>query len=359
MPSRKKKNQNLYKTNKSIFKPPKKKHALAWIFGCFGIFILIGSIMLNFILGSVLIFGEQGFGTNFTSEVYPPSFNEIVLEQGEFGAKKIAVVDIYGPIFYGDGGLLATTTSVTPDEINAKLDQAMTDNNVGAIVLNVNSGGGTVTASDDVYQKVLDVKQSGKPIVAYFGEMAASGAYYLSAPADNIVANPTTITGSLSVIIEIINVEGLFEKIGLQDIIYKSGEYKDMLSSTREPTEAENIMIQGMVDEFDDQFVEVVNKGRGLKASSDNEIFDGRIFTASQAKDHRLVDSIGYLEDAIDTAASLSNLTGYSVIQYQTPTGFFDYLSDFGISLNQEDEIISLFSSVLISNHPRALYLYK
>ena len=362
MPPRQKKNQRtITKQNAApkSSKPSKKKHALAWIFGCLGVLILGVSIILNLIFGSLLVFGDQSFNSSLTSEVYPPQFDEIIIEQGDFSSEKIAIIDIFGPIFYNNDGLLGISTVATPDEINAQLDQAMNNSMVGAVVLNINSGGGTVTASDEVYQKVLEVEKSGKPVIAYFGEMAASGAYYLSAPATQIVANPTTITGSLSVIIEILNVEGLFDKIGLKDIIYKSGEYKDMLSATREATDEEKAMIQGMVDEFDAQFVEVVNKGRDLNTSSDNEIFDGRIFTASQAKEKNLVDSIGYLSDAIAAAANQSNLSNYTVIKYEMPLSFSDILSDFGFSLSSEEEIFKQMNSLLVSNHPRALYLYK
>ncbi len=362
MPPRQKKNKRTISKQISIpktSKPTKKKHTLAWIFGCLGALILGGSIILNLIFGSLLVFGNQGINSSLTTEFYPPQFNEIVIEQGDFTSEKIAIIDIFGPIFYSDDSILGTASTITPGEINAQLDQAMNDSMIGAVVLNINSGGGTVTASDEIHHKVLEVEKSGKPVIVYFGEMAASGAYYLSAPATQIVANPTTITGSLSVIIEVLNVEGLFDKIGLKDIIYKSGKYKDMLSATREATDEEKAMIQGMVDEFDAQFIEVVNKGRGLDTSSDNEIFDGRIFTASQAKDKKLVDSIGYLSDAIEAAANHSNLSNYTVIKYEMPLSFSDILSDFGFSLSSEEEIIKQMNSLLTSNHPRALYLYK
>jgi protease-4 len=242
------------------------------------------------------------------------------LEMGE----AVAIVRVEGVILPGslpdspfDGGGGAYS-----DQIVEYLEQAQGDSSVKAIVLRVNSPGGSVVASDEIYQKMLEV---GKPIVVSMGELAASGGYYISAPADVIVANPATLTGSIGVITQIPNLEELMEKIGVEVAVIKSGIHKDEGSPFREMTEEEKAIWQAIIDETYDQFVAIVVEGRDLPEEKVREIADGRVYTGKQAMELGLVDELGNLPEAIDRAAELGGIEGKPrLVEYHRPPTLFE-----------------------------------
>src|ERR671916_2744704 len=215
------------------------------------------------------------------------------------GASRIAVVPVEGTIAPADntvGGIQPTTT---PEGFADALRQAGQDTSVVAVVIEVNSPGGGVTASDEMHQSILDFKENtGKPIVVSMGDTAASGGYYISTAADRIVANETTLTGSLGVIIPLNNYAEAADKYGVEQVVVKSGEFKDMGSSFRDLTPEEREILQSIVDESYSEFVDVISEGRKIPEDRVREIADGRVYSGIQARDLGLVDSFGGLREA-------------------------------------------------------------
>lgn len=184
------------------------------------------------------------------------------------------------------------------------------DRSIKAIVFRINSPGGGISASQEIYEAVKKCRDSGKVIIASMGAVAASGGYYVAMGADSIMANPGTTTGSIGVIVEIPNIRGLLSKIGVDFTIIKSGEFKDTGSPYRKMTQAERRYLQGWVDDAFAQFVNAVVDGRGMEHSDVLEIADGRVFTGKQAFEMGLIDTLGTYEDAIRLAADAVGIEG-------------------------------------------------
>ena len=182
---------------------------------------------------------------------------------------------------------------------------------VKAIVLRIDSPGGGVVPSQEIYDAVQRVRnKNNKAVIASMGTVAASGGYYIAAATDRIIANPGTLTGSIGVIMETANVEGLLKKIGVEGIVVKSGKFKDVGSPLRKMTGEEQALLQSVMDDVHKQFIEAVAEGRALEPSTVQALADGRIFTGRQAKEAKLVDELGNLEDAIQLAADWRELRG-------------------------------------------------
>lgn len=182
---------------------------------------------------------------------------------------------------------------------------------VKAIVIRIDSPGGGVVPSQEIYDAVKRVRsKNNKAVIASMGSVAASGGYYIAAATDRIVANPGTLTGSIGVIMETANVEGLLQKIGVEGIVIKSGKYKDVGSPLRKMTVDERGLLQAVMDDVHKQFIEAVAEGRSLELRVAQALADGRIFTGRQAKDAKLVDELGDLEDAIQLAAEVVGIEG-------------------------------------------------
>ncbi len=185
------------------------------------------------------------------------------------------------------------------------------DKSIKAIVFRIDSPGGGVAPSQEIYSAILKVrKNSNKIVVTSMGNVAASGGYYIACASDKIVANPGTLTGSIGVIMTFPNIEELMKKIGLKTEVIKSGKFKDIGSPMREFTEEEKKLLQGVIDDVYDQFVNAVADGRNISVQKVKELSDGRIFTGRQAFEMGLVDKLGSLEDAIELAAELVGIEG-------------------------------------------------
>ncbi len=194
------------------------------------------------------------------------------------------------------------------------------DSRVRALILRVDSPGGGVVASQELYDALVDFKTSGKPVITSMGTVAASGGYYISAPSDLIVANPGTLTGSIGVIMSLANVQKLLEKLGVSAVTLKAGAHKDMGSPFRELTDEERALLQGVMDDIHDQFIQAVADGRGKSADEIRPLADGRIFTGRQAVKAGLVDELGDLEQAIKRAGELAGIEGRPrVIEREVP----------------------------------------
>ena len=182
---------------------------------------------------------------------------------------------------------------------------------VKAIVLRIDSPGGGVVPSQEIYDAVRRVRtKSNKAVIASMGSVAASGGYYIAAATDRIVANPGTLTGSIGVIMETANIEGLLQKIGVEGVVVKSGKYKDVGSPLRKMSDEERGLMQGVMDDVHKQFIEAVAEGRSLELADVQALADGRIFSGRQAKDAKLVDELGNLDDAIQLAADVVGIEG-------------------------------------------------
>ncbi|MBI3635732.1 MAG: signal peptide peptidase SppA [Candidatus Rokubacteria bacterium] len=238
------------------------------------------------------------------------------------GENKILLMDISGLISDAEGGPILNIGTPPPRvpllvRVREELKKAEQDPNVRALVLRINSPGGTVTASDIVYREILGFKQTKKvPVVAVMLDVAASGGYYIALAADTIVAHPTTVTGSIGTIMISVNAEGLMQKIGVATMTIKSAEHKDMGSPFRAPTPEERAIFQSVIDDLQRQFVAKVVEHRRLAADVAATLADGRIYTAGQALASRLVDRIGYMPDALAVARQAAGLTDAKVIVY-------------------------------------------
>lgn len=242
---------------------------------------------------------------------------------------KIAVININGEIVEqsSSGGLISSGGDVTSSKgIRATLDQIDRDKDVKGILLNVNSPGGSAAASEEIYNQLVNFKKSHNlKIVAYFSDLAASGGYYVSQSADKIVANPSNITGSIGVIISYLNYGNLASKYGVDEIVYKSGPYKDIVSSFKEPSDQEKIIMQSVVNDAYDNFVKTVSAGRNMPESQVRSLADGRIYSAKQAEGANLVDGLGNFEDGVKMVENLSGVKNASVVEYGQPS-FLDSL---------------------------------
>ncbi len=213
---------------------------------------------------------------------------------------KVALIRVEGPILDADSVV---------EEIKEHSQNA----SVKAIVLRIDSPGGAVVPSQEIYEEVKNAAVK-KKVIASMGSMAASGGYYIASPASKIVANPGTITGSIGVILEIPNVEGLMNKIGVTSQVIKSGKHKDIGSAFRGIKEEEKEILQGVMDNVHSQFIEAVSVGRKMDIENVRKISDGRIFTGEQAVEQGLVDELGTLEDAISLAAEMVGIKGKPVV---------------------------------------------
>lgn len=220
---------------------------------------------------------------------------------------KVAVVEVDGII-------------TEPESINKQIIEFGERDDVKAIVVRINSPGGGVGPSQEIYREVKRVSAK-KKVIASMGAVGASGGYYIAAAANKIVANPGTITGSIGVIMEFANAEELLNKIGFKGYVIKSGEYKDTGSPLRSMKEDEKRLLQNVIDDVHRQFVDVVVENRKLKLDVVKKFADGRIFSGQQAKDIGLVDDIGNFQDAIDIAASMANINGKPVVLYPGEKG--------------------------------------
>jgi protease-4 len=221
---------------------------------------------------------------------------------------KVAVIEINGPI-------------VDARPTLESLKHFRETSAVKALVLRIDSPGGGVGPSQEIYAEVLKTR-AVKPVVASMGAVAASGGYYIAAAADGIVANPGTVTGSIGVIMGYTNFRELIERIGLTPVVIKSGTFKDMGSPTREMTQQEKDLLQGVIDDMHQQFVAAIADGREMPAEKIAPLADGRIFSGKQAKAEGLVDRLGNFEDAVDWAGELGGISGSVSTVYEEEDKF-------------------------------------
>ncbi len=231
-------------------------------------------------------------------------------------ADKVAVVELEGII-------------TDPSEISRQFKDLAERDDVKAVVLRIDSPGGAVGPSQEIYGEIKRLKEK-KTVVASMGTIAASGGYYAAVAAQKIVANPGTITGSIGVIVEFMNAEELLAKIGLKGYVVKSGKYKDVGSPLRKMEKEEEKLLQDVIDDVNGQFIRAVAEGRNMKVEDVALIADGRIFSGKQAKERGLIDSLGGLTDAIELSAKLAGIEGKPNVIYPERRGLSLWKAVFG-----------------------------
>ena len=244
--------------------------------------------------------------------------------------------------------------------VREELTKAAEDSNVRGLVIRINSPGGTVTASDIIFHELRAFKSRRDiPVVAVMMDVAASGGYYVALAADTIVAHPTTVTGSIGVIMLTLNAEGLLDKVGLQAAAIKSGERKDMGSPFRALTPEERAIFQSVIDELQRQFVDKVVARRGLARDAALRAADGRVYTAEQALALRLIDRVGYVTDALDIARQAMGVKDARVIVYRRPRQY--RATYYAQAESRAPGIDSAFAHLasLVGSGPRFLYLWS
>lgn len=280
-------------------------------FGCL-IIGLIVVLVVSLFINLALVAGRANLKGGLISEV--PKFEESVLVPG--GSDKIVLLQLHGII---SGSLAGTLGETMVEDLKMALQQATEDDAVKAIVLSIDSPGGEVTASDAIYHAVVEARKK-KPVVVQMGSLAASGGYYIACAGSYVMAHETTLTGSIGVIIQTLKYQDLFGKIGLQAVVFKSGAFKDILSGTRDMTPEEQALIQGLVMGMYDKFVGIVAKERKIpEATLRDGIADGRIFSGGEAEKLKLVDGLGYIEDAYAKARELGGASDAQVVRYEAP----------------------------------------
>ncbi len=243
----------------------------------FGLLLIFTAVVLIIVAMAVFTFwvGSDGF---------------------HFGRQKLGVVNVKGAISKSS-------------RINAWIDKLAQDEDIHGVIVRINSPGGGVAPSQEIYS-AIDRLTEKKPVVVSMGSVAASGGYYIACAADKIVANPGTITGSIGVKAQLVNLNNLMQKLGIQDETLTSGPYKDAGSPTHSLSPKEKAYLQNLVDDLYNQFVQDVAKGRQMDVDQVRELADGRAYTGRQAKDHGLVDQLGGMNQAVELVRSLSGVEG-------------------------------------------------
>jgi protease-4 len=278
------------------------------------------------------------------------------------GASKIALIDLSGMLAEDLPSLsLGAPPPRVPllARVREELRKAEKDDRVRALIVRINSPGGTITASDVLYHEILDFKVRRKvPVIAAIMDVGASGGYYAALAADTIVANPTTVTGSIGVVMVTVNAQGLLEKIGVAPITIKSGPMKDAGSPFRSLTEPERAVFQSIIDEMYGRFVGLIVQSRKLPEDRVRALADGRVYTADQALRLGLVDRIGYLEDAVALARERAGLTEARVVMYRRPKEYRANIYSATPAPATAESTLAQFAAVLGGGGPRFLYLW-
>ena len=285
--------------------------------GCLTLFLflaLCASVIINVFLAIALL---GRVSTGVAREEPLAKFREIVVQRGGRGVSdRIVVILMRGLI---SSSIPGAASDNMVDDLRMALQQARDDDRVKGVVLEIDSPGGEVTASDMIYNAVIKTR-ARKPVVVYMDSLAASGGYYVSCGGKFLMASDTTITGSIGVIIQTLNYEQLFNKIGLASVVFKSGKFKDMLNGARPITPEERELVQSFIMKTYDKFLGIVAKERNLPADLlRNTIADGRILSGKDAFEHKLIDGLGELDDAFGKAKELGNAPDAKVVKYGPP----------------------------------------
>ena len=283
---------------------------------------IVGLILLgSSLLANLLFLSKDQQLLSSAPHVQPaPYFEEELVEGDDSQEKRIAKIDLFGVIAQEIPGQIGSSMV---DDLILQIRQAADDNSIAAILLHIDSPGGEVTASDNLYHELTLVRQN-KPVIVYLDSVGASGGYYTAMGGSYIMAHELCLTGSIGVIMQAINYEGLSKILGLSTLTFKSGALKDLLNPSRPASEAEKKLVQDMVAETFEKFSSIVVTERDFPDQKlPTEVADGRIVSGKQALDLKLIDATGYLQDAIADAREIAKLPENApVIRYNAPFHF-------------------------------------
>ena len=278
------------------------------------------------------------------------------------GTSKILLLDLSGVLSEDVPSFSITTPPPRVPllaRVREELRKAEDDERVKALIVRINSPGGTITASDILYHELLAFKARKKvPLIAVIMDVGASGGYYAALAADTIVVNPTTITGSIGVVMVTVNAQGLLEKIGVAPLAIKSGPMKDAGSPFRSLTEPERAVFQGIIDEMHGRFVGLIAQSRKMSEDRVRGFADGRVYTADQALKLGLVDRVGYLEDVVALAKERAGLDEAKVIMYHRPKEYRANIYSLTPPPSTAESTLAQFVAALGGGGPRFLYLW-
>ncbi len=283
---------------------------------------LFGSFLTNVGLFAALFVGSSVADTNYPVDEFP-SYEEVW--SFGYGDTKVVRIDLVGVIMRGQRDRLFGSE---PDMVEAALNQirtAMNDPDVKAILLEVDSPGGGVTPSDEIYTALRQFKEADdeRIVMVFIRSLGASGAYYAAMAGDYIIAEPTAIIGSVGVIMQTLNMKGLGDKLGLSSVTIASGANKDMLNPFKEVNPQHMAMLQELVDGMQDRFATIVEESRGFE---NRDLLDGRVFSAQQALKHNFIDGIGYWQEAVDRIEELLGEEEVYLVRYQDEMTFLEML---------------------------------
>ncbi len=308
-----------------------------------------------------------GCGQNVGWMLKPVPIEERLVESvvsrdpGLFVSDKIVVVDVDGLLLnQRRAGMLGEKDNPVSLFIE-KLDKARRDPNVKGVILRINSPGGTVTASDIMHRRTLRFRSNKKvPVVAMLEDVGTSGAYYLSCATDAILAHPTTVTGSIGVMVQTVSFAGTMEKLGIDARAVTSGPRKDLASPLKPLDEKDLAILQGLVDTYYQRFLDVVAEGRSeLNPKDVKELADGRVFTGEHAKANGLVDALGYMDDAVVLVKRAGGLKRVKVVIYHRPFGYRANVYSAAPNLPPQVNLLNISIPNLLSlPHPQFLYLW-
>ncbi len=319
-------------------------------FGCLGVFIVV-LLCLSLLFNAIFLIGSFASALSGGSQKYE---QKVLTEGAKNVSAKIAVIRLGGIISSGDMGF---STGASPDEIKQQFKQAIEDKDVRAIVLAIDSPGGEVTASDDIYN-IIRKARDRKKIVVSMGAMAASGGYYAALGGSHIIARDTTFTGSIGVIMQTLNYSELFGKVGLQMVTFKSGKMKDMLSGSRPSTQEERDYVQALVMQTYGKFVGIVAAERKIPEDTlRNGVADGRVLSGRDALEAKLIDQLGDLDDAVKKAIELGGAPGATVVEYRAIESFGRLFRMFGKADSSKKVEINLGPQSSLHLQPGRLYL--
>lgn len=285
-------------------------------------FLLFGSFLTNIGLTAALFAGASGAVDDYPVDE-EPAYDEVW--SCGYGEAKVVRIDLSGVIVRGRRERLLGYEPDMVESILGQIRAATLDADVKAILLEVDSPGGSVTPSDEIYSALKRFKATDEErrILVFVRDLGASGAYYAAMAGDYIMAEPTAIVGSVGVIMQTLNMKGLGDKVGLSSVTIASGENKDMLNPFEEVNPKHLAMLQDLVDGMQDRFASIVVASRGLE---NRDLLDGRIFSADQALEHHFIDGIGYWDDAIDQLETLLGEDELYIVRYTQELGFFESL---------------------------------
>lgn len=319
-------------------------------------------LVISLVINSAFAIFQSTLGTSMDEflAVSETTVSEQIVEDGDFD-KRIAVLNVEGTIQdTGEAASLLGGTGYNHDLFMEQLEQVKNDDSIKAVMLKVNSPGGGVVESAQIHDKITEIQEeTKKPFYVSMGVVAASGGYYISAPADKIFVNRETMTGSLGVIMQTVNYGELAKKYGVDFVTIKSGPFKDIGSPTREMTADEQALLQEMLDDSYEAFVDVIEEGRGMSEEQVKKVADGRIMNGRQAVEAKLADDFGFEEDVLTALRTDYDLKGAQVIEYGADQGIGSLFSMKLSSLFGNDMESKLIAKLLTDNSaPRMMYMY-